>query len=116
MSSTAGRDPKSPNGRVPAVTGRDLRNAQQSLDQFNRPAVAFQLKQDAAARFGTFTEQNINRPMATVLDERVMSVATIQSRITDSGQNAIVRVSGARARPDVITFSSDALPTRSPAA
>src|SRR5688500_3975879 len=47
--------------RVPAVTGRDLRNAQQSLDQFNRPAVAFQLKQDAAARFGTFTEQNINR-------------------------------------------------------
>ena len=37
-------------------------------------------------RFGTFTEANIGRPMAIVLDDRVMSVATIQGRITDSGQ------------------------------
>ena len=42
--------------KAAAVSGRDLRNAQQSLDQFNRPAVSFTLKQDAAARFGTFTE------------------------------------------------------------
>src|SRR6187397_997984 len=50
--------------KVSAVAGNDLRNAQQSLDQFNRPAVHFTLKQDAAMRFGTFTEANIGRPMA----------------------------------------------------
>ena len=94
--------------RVPAVTGRDLRNAQQSLDQFNRPAVAFQLKQDAAQRFGTFTEQNINRPMATVLDDRVMAVATIQSRITDSGQ--ITGISREEMIDQVINLKSGALP------
>lgn len=66
--------------RVAAVTGNDLRNARASLDEFNRPAVAFTLKPDASRRFAAFTEQNIGRPMATVLDDRAMSVATITSR------------------------------------
>src|SRR5688572_8322439 len=37
--------------KVGPVAGRDLRNASQSIDQFNRPAVNFTLTQDAAARF-----------------------------------------------------------------
>ncbi len=72
--------------RVPAVSGSDLRSAQQSLDEFNRPAVDFTLKQDAATRFGTFTEQNIDKPLAIVLDNRVMSAPRSSSRITDNGQ------------------------------
>ena len=94
--------------RASAVTGRDLRNAQQSLDQFNRPAVSFTLKQDAALRFGTFTESNIGRPMAIVLDNRVMSVATIQGRITDNGQ--ITGISREEMIDTVITLKSGALP------
>ena len=72
--------------RVPAVTGRDLRNAQVQLDENNLPAVGFSLKNDAAARFGTFTEQNIGRNLAIVLDGRVQTAPTIQSRISDQGQ------------------------------
>jgi len=94
--------------RASAVTGRDLRNAQQSLDEFNRPAVSFTLKQDAAARFGNFTESNIGRPMAIVLDDRVMSVATIQGRITDNGQ--ITGISRDEMVDTVITLKSGALP------
>jgi preprotein translocase subunit SecD len=94
--------------RVSAVSGNDLRNAQQSLDEFNRPAVAFTLKQDAAVRFGDFTQTNIGRPMAIVLDERVFSVATIQGRITDSGQ--ITGISREEMLDQVITLKSGALP------
>ena len=94
--------------KAAAVSGRDLRNAQQSLDQFNRPAVSFTLKQDAATRFGTFTESNIGRPMAIVLDDRVMSVATIQGRITDNGQ--ITGISREEMIDTVITLKSGALP------
>ena len=94
--------------RAAAVTGRDLRNAQQSLDEFNRPAVHFTLKQDAAARFGNFTQSNIGRPMAIVLDNRVMSVATIQGRITDSGQ--ITGINHDEMVDTVITLKSGALP------
>jgi preprotein translocase subunit SecD len=72
--------------RVPVVRGNDLRNAQVQLDENNLPAVGFTLKNDAAARFGTFTEQNIGRNLAVVLDGRVQTAPTIQSRISDSGQ------------------------------
>jgi preprotein translocase subunit SecD len=94
--------------KVAAVSGNDLRNAQQSLDEFNRPAVAFTLKQDAAVRFGNFTQTNIGRPMAIVLDDRVFSVATIQGRITDSGQ--ITGITREEMLDQVITLKSGALP------
>ncbi|HLG57699.1 MAG TPA: protein translocase subunit SecD [Vicinamibacterales bacterium] len=94
--------------KAAAVTGRDLRNAQQSLDEFNRPAVSFTLKQDAALRFGNFTQASIGRPMAIVLDNRVMSVATIQGRITDNGQ--ITGISREEMVDTVITLKSGALP------
>jgi preprotein translocase subunit SecD len=94
--------------KVPAVTGRDLRNAQQSLDEYSRPAVSFTLKQDAAARFGTFTQANIGRGLAIVLDNRVVSAPTLQARITDSGQ--ITGISREEMNDLVITLKSGALP------
>ena len=94
--------------KISVVTGNELRSAQQGLDQFNRPAVLFTLKQDAAERFGNFTQSNIGKPLGVILDERVMSVATIQDRITDNGQiNGISREEMADL---VITLKSGALP------
>ncbi len=94
--------------KVSIVTGNELRSAQQGLDQFNRPAVLFTLQQDAAQRFGNFPQANIGRPLGVVLDGRVMSVATIQDRITDNGQiNGISREEMADL---VITLKSGALP------
>jgi preprotein translocase subunit SecD len=72
--------------RVPAVTGRDLRNARPTLDENNRPAVSFSLNQDGARKFGTFTQNNIGRMLAVVLDNRVAEAATIQTRIDDEGR------------------------------
>jgi len=91
-----------------AVTGSDLRNAQQSVDEYNRPAVGFTLKQEAAGRFGTFTQENIGNLLGVILDGRVMSVATIQSRITDSGQ--ITGITREEMLDQVITLKSGALP------
>jgi preprotein translocase subunit SecD len=71
--------------RVPAVTGRDLRNARLGLDQNNRPAVNFSLNSEGAARFGNFTAANINRQLAIVLDNRVYSAPNINSRIDNEG-------------------------------
>jgi preprotein translocase subunit SecD len=94
--------------KVSVVSGNDLRNAQQSLDEFNRPAVQFTLKQDAAVRFGNFTQANIGRPLGIILDQRVMSVATIQSRILDNGQ--ITGITRDEMADLVITLKSGALP------
>jgi preprotein translocase subunit SecD len=74
--------------RLPIVTGRDLRSASESRSTDNPGyyQVNFSLSTEAARRFGPFTEQNIGRPMAIVLDHRVQSAPVIQSRIDDSGR------------------------------
>jgi protein-export membrane protein SecD/preprotein translocase SecF subunit len=94
--------------RAPVLTGSDLRSARQSLDEFSRPAVGFTLHADAAQRFGAVTGRNINRSLATVLDDRVMSIARIESRIDDQGQ--ISGVSRDEMIEQVINLNSGALP------
>jgi preprotein translocase subunit SecD len=74
--------------RAPIITGRDLRGATAlpSTDNPGSYEVSFTLSTEAARRFGPFTEQNIGRPMAIVLDHKVESAPVIQSRIDDSGR------------------------------
>ncbi|MCC6589230.1 MAG: protein translocase subunit SecD [Bryobacterales bacterium] len=73
-------------GRTPVVTGRDLRNARASRDEFGKWETDFTLSQEAARRFGRFTETNIGNRLAIVLDNQVRSAPTIQSRIEDQGR------------------------------
>ena len=72
--------------RASVVSGRDLRNARPSLDENNLPAVSFSLNADGARKFGAATEANIGKQLAIVLDGRVFSAPTIQSRISDEGR------------------------------
>jgi preprotein translocase subunit SecD len=44
------------------------------------------LTREGAVRFGRVTSQNIGKPLAIILDNRVVSAPTIQSQITDRGQ------------------------------
>jgi preprotein translocase subunit SecD len=73
--------------RTPVITGRDLRDSRASQDQMNNSWVTtFVLSQEAAGRFGRFTEANINKRLAIVLDGQVRSAPTIQNKISDNGQ------------------------------
>jgi len=67
--------------RVPVVTGRDLRNARAGQDEFHKFETSFTLTQDGGRRFERFTEANIGNKLAVVLDNDIVSVATIQARI-----------------------------------
>lgn len=84
-------DPKRTEGgyymvnRVAVVTGKDLRNARRSIDEWNNPAVSFSLNPDGAKRFSKATSENIGKPLSVVLDGKIQVVATIQDRISDSG-------------------------------
>ena len=74
--------------RPPAVTGRDLRSATENrnTDMPGQWQINFVLSNEAAKRFGPFTEQNKGRQMAIVLEHQVYSAPTIQSRIEDQGR------------------------------
>jgi len=73
--------------RAPVVTGRDLRSAVENRSTTNPGTwqVNFTLSPEAARRFGPFTQQNIGRNMAIVLDHCVKSAPVINGRIDDSG-------------------------------
>jgi preprotein translocase subunit SecD len=74
--------------RSPAVTGRDLRNAQPapSNEIPGRYIVQFTLSTQAGRRFGQVTEANIGKQLAIVLDRRVETAPVIRGRIDDQGQ------------------------------
>jgi preprotein translocase subunit SecD len=72
--------------RTSVITGRDLRSARPGRDEMQRFETEFTLTQDAARRFGRYTESNIGNKLAVVLDSQIRSVATIQNRIEDSGR------------------------------
>ncbi|OLC45825.1 MAG: protein-export membrane protein SecD [Acidobacteria bacterium 13_1_40CM_65_14] len=95
--------------KVAAVTGRDLRNARPSLDENNRPAVSFTLNSEGGRKFGKVSGENIGRQLAIILDGRVQSAPTLESRITTEG-----RISGSFTQEEVQNLSlilrSGALP------
>jgi protein-export membrane protein SecD len=69
------------------ITGSDLSGASQAFDERNRPSISFQLHPAGAQRFGRHTAENVGRPFAIVLDDRIVSAPTIISPImTGSGQ------------------------------
>jgi preprotein translocase subunit SecD len=84
-------DPKRTQGgyyllsRVATVTGKDLRSARRSTDEWNNPSVAFTLNPDGAKRFYQITSENIGKNLAIVLDDRVQTAPVIEDRISDSG-------------------------------
>jgi preprotein translocase subunit SecD len=72
--------------RGAVVTGRDLRTArpQRSTKYPGYFDVEFNLTTDAGREFGTFTEQNVGKRLAIVLDHQIQLAPVINSRIEDS--------------------------------
>jgi preprotein translocase subunit SecD len=95
--------------KVAAVSGQDLRNARVSVDENNRPAVSFTLSNEGGRKFGKVSGENVGRQLAIILDGRVQSAPTLESRITTEG-----RITGSFTQDEVQNLSlilrSGALP------
>jgi preprotein translocase subunit SecD len=71
--------------RASAVTGRDLRAADQSRDENGQPSVSFTLTGEGGRRFASFTGAHVGDNLAVVLDNKVQEVAVIKDQIHDQG-------------------------------
>ncbi|MGD9804663.1 MAG: protein translocase subunit SecD [Hyphomicrobiaceae bacterium] len=66
----------------PVVRGDELVDSQPGFDQqTNQPIITFRFNQQGARKFGRFTQENVGRPFAIVLDGRVLSAPVIQTAI-----------------------------------
>jgi preprotein translocase subunit SecD len=63
------------------VSGEQLIDAQQSFDQDGRPVVSIKFNTAGARRFGKTTQENVNKPFAIILDDKVLSAPNINEPI-----------------------------------
>lgn len=73
-----------------AFTGEIIRTARADFERVGTatlgPAVLFEVRAEDARAFGDFTGGNVGRRMAIVLDGKITTAPTLNSRISDSGQ------------------------------
>jgi len=62
-----------------------LASVSRSSDTLGRPAVGFRMNALGAQRLGALTGPNVGRQMAVLLDNKVVTAPTLQSRLTDGG-------------------------------
>ena len=68
------------------ISGDMLDDARPGFGENNDPVVNFTLNATGGARFGKVTGENIGRPFAIVLDDKVISAPVIRGQIFTNGQ------------------------------
>jgi preprotein translocase subunit SecD len=69
------------------ITGKDMRSAREGQGDTARTfQTSFTLSQDGGRRFARFTGDHVGDKLAVILDNDIVSVATINERIEDSGR------------------------------
>ena len=63
------------------VSGDQLVDAKQSFDQNGQPVVSITFNSAGARRFGRATQENVNKPFAIILDDKVLSAPNINEPI-----------------------------------
>ena len=96
--------------RIAAVTGRDLRNARPTVDEYNTPAVSFTLNSEGVSKFSRATAASVGRQMAIVLDGQVQSAPVIESAITTAEARITGRFTQQEVRDLSLVLRSGALP------
>jgi len=86
--------------KSPVISGREMRNARAGQDEMRKWETNFNLSPDGGKRFAKYTEANIGNKLAVVLDGQAVSVATIQSKIEDSG-----RITGLGSEEEAVDLS-----------
>jgi protein-export membrane protein SecD len=94
------------------VEGEDLNNAQQDFGQNQEPVVTFRLNQKGALRFGKLTQENVGKPFAIVLDNKIVSAPVINEPILGGTGQISGNFSTQEAKDLAIVLRSGALPAK----
>jgi protein-export membrane protein SecD len=99
--------------KVPVVAGDDLVEANPGFDQRTQePIISFRFNQSGARKFGRFTSQNVNRPFAIVLDNKVLSAPNILEPILGGSGQISGGFTADTANQLAIQLKSGALPAK----
>ena len=98
---------------IPIVQGAELVDSQQGFDsRTNEAVINFRFNQKGARIFGRFTQDNIGRPFAIVLDDKVLSAPVIRSEILGGSGQISGNFTVESANDLAIKLRSGALPAK----
>jgi preprotein translocase subunit SecD len=95
---------------IPILNGSQVVDAQVAFDQSNQPIINFTLNSTGARIFGEFTQKNIGKRLAVVLDGKVYSAPNIRERIGGGSGQISGGFTVAEAGNVAIALRSGALP------
>ena len=81
------------------VSGDQLTDAKQSFDQDGRPDINIKFNAAGARRFGRATQENVGKPFAIILDDKVLSAPNINEPILGGQAQISAATSRSRAPP-----------------
>lgn len=98
---------------TPVVQGDDLTDAQPGFDhRTNEPIISFRFNNSGARKFGNFTKENVGKPFAIVLDDKVLSAPVIREPILGGSGQISGSFTVESANTLAVQLRSGALPTK----
>lgn len=92
------------------ITGADLKRAQASTDGISTWAIDFELKPEAAQRFGDLTSRLIGKPLGIFLDGNMISAPNVRTAITAGTGQITGNFSAEEAQDLAVQLNAGALP------
>ena len=94
------------------VSGEQLTDAKQDFDQDGRPIVSIRFNTSGARRFGRVTQENVNKPFAIILDDKVLSAPNINEPILGGAAQISGGFTVETAQELAISLASGKLPVK----
>jgi len=94
------------------VSGDQLTDAKQSFDQDGRPDIDITFNTAGARRFGRATQENVNKPFAIILDDKILSAPNIESAILGGRANITGNFTVQSAHDLAVSLASGKLPVK----
>jgi preprotein translocase subunit SecD len=94
------------------VSGDQLTDAKQSFDQNGQPDIDITFNTAGARRFGRVTQENVNKPFAIILDDKVLSAPNINEPILGGRAQISGNFTVQAAHDLAVSLSSGKLPVK----
>lgn len=92
------------------LTGADLKTVFPGTDQYGKPSVNLEFTRTGAEKFANATQNSIGKPLAIVLDGKVISAPKVNSAILDGNAQITGSFSVSEMRDLVVKLKAGALP------
>jgi preprotein translocase subunit SecD len=94
------------------VSGDQIVKANQSFDQDGRPDISITFDTAGARRFGRTTQENVNKPFAIILDDKVLSAPNINEPILGGQAQIMGNFTVQSAHDLAVSLASGKLPVK----